>query len=328
MHAHRHLRQVDGLAIGPDAADEGDRPLAEPDRDVGEIAVRDVDRRLAPGQSPLPALRLRRAVDSLLLETCRPDHLAAESGPTVEPGDRRALRGADAVEILEARTQGDLAGRPAGRGRGQERGVGRTADGPADGPADRGADRTADEAADQRAGGLQNERGHPLTPLMQATEAPEAEGEGEPAPPEADRRLGDAGAVMRMHHRVPPRGDAAMLGRQVGPPAEEQHVARAVGLGRDRRQMAQRRFRHRLAPRRLRPVGAVGGRLLGLGAGELAIDPAQQAEAIAANAPERRLVQVGRADPAAGRRHDPPGARWGAHGVIVPPSSPASPCRA
>ena len=54
----------------------------------------------------------------------------------------------------------------------------------------------------------------------------------------------------------------------------------------------------------LRPVGRVGRRQLGLRAHDLAPDAAQQAEAIAADAFQRGLMAIGRADPGARRGDD------------------------
>ena len=60
-----------------------------------------------------------------------------------------------------------------------------------------------------------------------------------------------------------------------------------------------RRLGQRLARAGLAPVAAVGRDRHRLGAVELAPDPADQPEAVAADAPEARLVVVGRAEPAA-----------------------------
>ena len=68
-----------------------------------------------------------------------------------------------------------------------------------------------------------------------------------PAPPRRDGDLGDRGAVMRVHHQVRRGDDGRVLGRQIGAPAEQQHVAGAKRVAVDRDEMARGGIRQRLA---------------------------------------------------------------------------------
>ncbi len=81
--------------------------------------------------------------------------------------------------------------------------------------------------------------------------------------------------------------------------ASERAARRRAATGRiDRDEMAPRRGEKRVGAG-LRPVGRIGRRQFRLGAHHRAPDAAQKAEAIAADAFQRRLVAVGRADPGA-----------------------------
>jgi hypothetical protein len=147
------VTEVERLAIGPDPVDAGDRPLAQPDREIGEVAVL-LERRLA--RPALAAASLRLFLAHLLLEACRPDHLASDPHPPIDPRDRRSLaRGLD-VEVGEA----PALDRPFGR---EQRLVERIAGNRADSPADHHPDRAKDRA-DRGAGGGEKKRGHGRTP--------------------------------------------------------------------------------------------------------------------------------------------------------------------
>ena len=91
-----------GLPSAQMRADAADRPFAQADREIGEIAVgRRVVVPLPP--PPLPPLGLVLVRDHLF-ELGRPDHLAGEPRAAVDARDRRALGRGHHVEIGEPRT--------------------------------------------------------------------------------------------------------------------------------------------------------------------------------------------------------------------------------
>ena len=148
------------LAVGPDAADAGDRSLAERDREAREVEVLG-DLGAAASAAALAAALLGGA--GLLAEVGRPDDVAAGAHRAVDARDHRALgRGGD-LQGVEP-----LAGDPLRRRhRGDEPGVDRGAGDRADGAADRrrgdAEDRAADRAADRGAGGGEDDRGHGIS---------------------------------------------------------------------------------------------------------------------------------------------------------------------
>ena len=90
----------------------------------------------------------------------------------------------------------------------------------------------------------------------------------------------------------------------VAHPEQDQRAGRELG----RRPLEHHRpgrLGERLARAGLAPVAAVGRDRHRLGSVELAPDPADQAEAVAADAADARLVVVGRAEPDARRGDDP-----------------------
>ena len=142
----RILREVDQIAVGPDAADLGDRAFAQPDRERDRIAV------VGLGDAG-PAEALAAAGGGGrhgLLEARRPQELARRARPAVSPRDRRALgRGLD-VDVGEARPLArDVA---AGRERRIDLAAEEGADGAADLRArDRGAENRKARAEQRRA---------------------------------------------------------------------------------------------------------------------------------------------------------------------------------
>ena len=104
MHPHGHCGEVELAPVHPDPPHEADRAFAEPDREIGEIAVGSADR-LRPAPTALAAARtgaLDRGVRDLL-EARRPDQLAADAGASIDPRDRRALGRGEPVELLQPR---------------------------------------------------------------------------------------------------------------------------------------------------------------------------------------------------------------------------------
>ena len=100
MNAHLDLRQVEFATVRPDTTYAGNRPLAQPDRDIGEIAERLHFR---------PTALAAGALDGrLLLETRRPYQRAAEAGATIEAAYRHALVRAGNARRREPRS-GDRA---------------------------------------------------------------------------------------------------------------------------------------------------------------------------------------------------------------------------
>ena len=95
-----------------------------------------------------------------------------------------------------------------------------------------------------------------------------------------------------------------MLRRQVLAQAEEQHIAALEGAARQLEEMAPRGRDERVPSPALGPARGVRRRRLGLGAHHVAPDTAQKPEAVAADALERGLMAIGRADPAARRGDD------------------------
>jgi hypothetical protein len=120
-----------------------------------------------------------------------------------------------------------------------------------------------------------------------------------------------------MDHAVRRGQDAGVLGRQVGSPAEQQHVAFARIGRRNFAKVTPRSLKQRLSARRFRPVARIGRDRLDHRAAQLPENADEQSQAIAADAFQRALVAIGRAEPAA-RRRDDLGARR--HSTSVPPS--------
>jgi hypothetical protein len=120
-----------------------------------------------------------------------------------------------------------------------------------------------------------------------------------PAPGGIERDLDDAAALVGMDEAVGLRDDAAVLGDGArAHPKEQQRAGHDVDHFDHH---PPRRLGERLARACLAPVAAVGRDRHRLGPVELAPDPAHEAEAVAADAADARLVVVGRAEPAARR---------------------------
>ena len=94
-----------------------------------------------------------------------------------------------------------------------------------------------------------------------------------------------ATAPARIRNRISAPGTSSVGGSSI--------ITAAGGLG------------ERLARAGLAPVAAVGRDRHRLGSVEVAPDPADEAEAVAADAADARLVVVGRAEPTARRGDDP-----------------------
>jgi hypothetical protein len=98
-------------------------------------------------------------------------------------------------------------------------------------------------------------------------------------------------------HAIGRDEDRAMLGGRVVVDGEEQEIAGLEGIQRQRDHVAAGGIGERLFTQRLGPVARIGGRVFGIGAIDRAPDAAHETEAIAADALERRLMVIGRADP-------------------------------
>ena len=99
--------EVHTVAVGPDAADAGDRTFAERDREGGEVEV------LGGLDAAASAAALAAALAGglgLLAEVGRPDDVAAEPHAAVEPRDDRALGGGGDAQGVEPRAFDALAG--------------------------------------------------------------------------------------------------------------------------------------------------------------------------------------------------------------------------
>ena len=88
-----------------------------------------------------------------------------------------------------------------------------------------------------------------------------------------------------------------MLGGRVLVDGEEQEIARFEGIEGQRDHMTAGGIGERLFTQRLGPIARIGGRVFGIGAIDGPPDAAHETEAIAADALERRLMVIGRADP-------------------------------
>ena len=101
-----------------------------------------------------------------------------------------------------------------------------------------------------------------------------------------------------------------MLGDGGAAIAEDEDVAGACVAGGDLDEVAAGGGEQRLLARGFGPVARVGGERLGLAAVELAIDAADEADAVGAGAAAARLVVVGRAEPGAGEAGRCRGGAW------------------
>ena len=104
--------KIELLAVGPHAAEAGDRAFGEGDGEVGEIAVLDAGRGLRLRAAALAAAAAAAGLDDLLLEVGGPDDLAAEARVAVEARDGRAFGGGGDAQVGEAGPvrQGRVAG--------------------------------------------------------------------------------------------------------------------------------------------------------------------------------------------------------------------------
>src|SRR5690606_4150021 len=101
---------VEWFAVGPDAADAGDRPLAEGDR---EGRIIEVFGRLDPAAAATLAAALRGG-PGLFTEVRGPDDVAANPHPSVEARDDGAFGGRGDPQAVEALTLDLLCGRKRG----------------------------------------------------------------------------------------------------------------------------------------------------------------------------------------------------------------------
>ena len=137
-----HPGQVHQLAVGPDAAEPRHLALAQPEGEIG-----------ADGR--LGVLAVVAATDALgaaalgldALEFRGPDDVAAEPGPAIKLGDRRALARAVQPEVGAGHR---CRLRPVGKDRAVDGAAGERAQRPPHGGADRPAHRTADKLSGQR----------------------------------------------------------------------------------------------------------------------------------------------------------------------------------
>jgi hypothetical protein len=113
--------------------------------------------------------------------------------------------------------------------------------------------------------------------------------------------LCDRCAVMGVDHGVGRGRNRAVLGRHGRAPAKEQHIACGKFIAPDLDEMFSRGGDQRIRTR-FCPVGRIRRRQFGLVAHDATPDSAQQPEAVAADALERRLMAV---------RCSYPGARFG-----------------
>jgi hypothetical protein len=166
--------EIHRLAVGPDAADAGDRSLAERH---GEGGVVQILGRLDLAAPAALAAALRCGL-RLLAEIRRPDDVAAHAHPTIEPRDDRTLGRRGDAQRVEPRALDALGGRQ----RRDDPAVDDRADGGADEAADGGGahaeDRAADRTANGGASGTENEGGH-----VGASALRKQEGEGDAPPP-------------------------------------------------------------------------------------------------------------------------------------------------
>ena len=107
--AQRHAIQIERLAVGPDARDTPDRPGAEADREIGEIAVG--GRVGGDARRALAACGVASERDDFL-KLGRPDHLTGKPCTAVDARDRRAFGRGHHVEVGKA-WPFDLERRPA-----------------------------------------------------------------------------------------------------------------------------------------------------------------------------------------------------------------------
>ena len=109
---------------------------------------------------------------------------------------------------------------------------------------------------------------------------------------------------MGVDHRAIAGQNRSMLGDEAAAPAKQYDIARAHVVMQHGDQMADPRLRQRLNARGFRPIARIGRNALRLLAIERASHATHKAKAIAANAFQRGLMPVGRADPLARLRDD------------------------
>eukprot|EP01037_Dinobryon_pediforme_P015079 gene15078-15219_t len=98
-------------------------------------------------------------------------------------------------------------------------------------------------------------------------------------------------------HAIGRDEDRAMLRGRVVVDGEQQKIAGLEGIERQRDHVAAGGIGQRLFTQRLGPIARIRGRMFGIGAIDGPPDATHEAEAIAADALERRLMVIGRADP-------------------------------
>ncbi len=167
-------REIHRLAVGPDAADPGNRALAERHGEAGVVEILGGLDLAAPAAL---AAALRSGL-RLLAEIGRPDYVAAHPHPAVEPRDHCSFGGRGDAQRVEPSALDALGGRQ----RRDDPAVDDRPDAGADEAADGGGadaeDRAADAAANGGASGTENKRGHVRISALR-----EQEGEGDAPPP-------------------------------------------------------------------------------------------------------------------------------------------------
>src|SRR5207247_2370525 len=135
--------------------------------------------------------------------------------------------------------------------------------------------------------------------------------------PGGEGDFADGVAFDGVDHGVGRFQDGGVLGDGGAAPAEEEDVAGGGLVRRDLDEVAAGGGKQRLLARGFRPVARVGGERLGLAAVELAIDAADEADAVGAGAAAARLMVVGRAEPGAGEAGDVGGGHGGGGGWVM-----------
>ena len=123
-------------------------------------------------------------------------------------------------------------------------------------------------------------------------------------PPGGEGDFAHGGAFHGVDHGGGRGEDGGVLGDGGAAPAEDEDRAGLGRAGGDLEEVAAGGVEQGLLAGGFRPVAGVGGERLRLAAVELAIDAADEADAVGAGALGAGLVVVGRAEPGAGEEDD------------------------
>ncbi len=249
MDAHGHCGEIEFLTIRPDPPDEGDRPFAQTDREIGIIGIRHIDRGRLRRAACLAAISRDERDIGLLIKSRGPDHLPAQPRTPIEARHRRAFHGRDAGDPGQART--DMQARLRGSARLQQGASERAC-----GLTDNRADRAGDEIANGRPNSGKEKRGHAESSGL--SDAGKRKCARDPATPDTDRHFRDARAVVRMNHVRAVGRDADMLGDSVLPKAEHQQVAGPNGVHVGRAEMPFAQSNQRFETAGFGPVRGIG----------------------------------------------------------------------